>query len=268
MYYGAGSVNVYVGGYSGWVRDPANANRNFSDYLENEAPYRTERELREYLTRRGITISSTKVSSTQEVLNRQNVTDLLFEGYEIQEKGLLQRDRKAQILKEHEGAQIYLLERDIAAEKRSIFVTADVKLRRAVTASRLASVRDALISPQNLIQLVDLIIGIDVPPASLARLLWSVNMADDRAVIKDYLVRRALPHYDAALLLKLGDTLDSYTDRILREAKLENVKIAPAGFEEKLTTSRFMDRVEDEVFSSLASEVQKLKRTMKDAGLN
>jgi len=92
-------------------------------------------------------------------------------------------------------------------------------------------------------------------------------MADDRAAIKDYLVHRALPYYDAALLLKLNDVLDRYADQIVKNAELEKISLAPFSFEDRLSTSRFMDRSEDEAFVSLADEVLKLKRKMRDAGI-
>jgi len=265
MYYGVAVVNVYVSGFSRWIKDPANAKLTFADFLKSQAPYETETELREYLTERGITVISTKITETAGIVERENVKN---EAYEVQEQALSWRDRKHTVLKEHEAAQINLLRQDVAAQRRSVFVTADVKLRKAISASGLANLRDSLISPQNLIQLVDLLIGIDVPPASLARLLWSVKMADDKATIKDYLIRRALPHYDAALLLKLGEVLDSYAERIVKDAELENIKLTPAAFEERLATSRFMDRVETEVFSNLATEANKVKQAMKDVGLN
>jgi hypothetical protein len=123
--------------------------------------------------------------------------------------------------------------------------------------------RDVLLSPRNLLQLVDLLVGVDVDPSSVARLLWSVQAADERAIVKDYLIARALPHYNAALVLKMGDLLDRYVDRILREANLEKVNLKAVSTQQRAVTSKFMDRVETEVFASLADEVRKLEEKIK-----
>jgi hypothetical protein len=267
LYYGAGNVNVYISGFGGWIKDPQNKGKQFADFLNAEAPYNTEKELRDYISKMGITAVSTSCAESKQINDKAEIVDLLFEGYEMQERGLSYDDRKFDVLKRHEAAQLYLLKQDIDAGRRPIFVTADGRLRKAVADSPLARFRDALMSPQNLIQLVDLVIGMDVPPACLSRLLWSVKIADDKALIKDYLVHRAMPHYDAALLLKVSDVLDNYADKVLREAKLENIDLKPFKFEDRLATSRFMDRVEDGLFSDLAQQVRTLKTQMKEAGI-
>jgi len=120
-----------------------------------------------------------------------------------------------------------------------------------------------LVSPRNLLQLVDLLVGVEVDPSSVARLLWSVQAADERSLVKDYLIARALPHYNAALLLRMSDLLDKYVDRVLKEAKLEKVNLRATSTTQRLVTSRFMDRVENEIFASLAEEVRKLEDRIK-----
>ena len=59
----------------------------------------------------------------------------------------------------------------------------------------------------------------------------------------------------------------SCADKAVRDAQLEGVKLMPFSLEDRLTTSRFMDRVEDGLFSSMAEEVKKLKSKMKSSGL-
>jgi hypothetical protein len=123
--------------------------------------------------------------------------------------------------------------------------------------------RDTLISHRNLVQMVDLLVGAPVDSSSLARLLWTVRVADERAAIKDYLISRALPQYDAALSLKMSDLLDRIVDRVTHEAKLEGVKLGASSFVERTKEMRFIDRIEGEVFAQLAEEVRKLKQELK-----
>jgi hypothetical protein len=172
-------------------------------------------------------------------------------------------ERKPAVLIKHEAFQIDLMDSNKKVGKRQLFVTADMVLRRAVLSSPFSHLADDLISPRNLIQLVDLLIGMNVPPADLSRLLWSVKAADQRSDIKDYLLKRALVGYNSALLLRMNEMIDGFVDRIEREAKLEGVKISATDMEGRLKTARFMDRVETEVFSELAKEVTSLNQRLK-----
>lgn len=263
LFYGADKVNVYIGGYSGWLTDNKNRGKTFDTYLNEVAPYRTGAELTIFLRKRGISVVSTRPATIEESQAQADIFAALDTGYEIEEAKLGRGESKAPVLKRHEAAQIHLMQKDIARGRRTILVTADTKLRRAVATSSLTLLRDSLISPRNLVQLVDLLIGIDVPPQALTRLLWSVKAADDQASIKDYLLNRALRHYDEALLLKLNDLLDGYAEKIVREAKLENLDIGTMKTDERPKVSRFMDRVENEVFENLAEEVKKLRAKVK-----
>jgi hypothetical protein len=83
-------------------------------------------------------------------------------------------------------------------------------------------------------------------------------------MLKDYLLSRALPTYNEALLLKMSELLDSYVDRYVKQAKQEKINLMATGTEESLKTSRFMDRVEDEVFAGMATEVDKLRRRLNE----
>jgi hypothetical protein len=264
LFYGADKVNVYIGGYSGWLTDDRNRGKTFDTYLNEIAPYRTVAELTTFLRKRGISVVSTRPATTDDSQAQTDTFSALDTGYQIEEAKLGRAEAKPTVLKKHEAAQIHLMQKDIARGRRTILVTADTKLRRAVATSSLSSLRDSLISPRNLVQLVDLLIGIDVPPQALTRLLWSVKAADDRASIKDYLLNRALRHYDEALLLKLNDLLDSYAEKIVREAKLEDIDIGTMKTDERPRVSRFMDRVENEVFENLAEEVRKLRAKVQE----
>ena len=53
-------------------------------------------------------------------------------------------------------------------------------------------------------------------------------------------------------------------ERILKQAKLEDIEILSGGSEQRIATSNFMDRVESEVFSNLAEEVRKLDAKLRD----
>jgi hypothetical protein len=63
---------------------------------------------------------------------------------------------------------------------------------------------------------------------------------------------------------QLNDLLDSYAEKIVREAKLEDIDIGTMKTDERPRVSRFMDRVENEVFENLAEEVRKLRAKVQE----
>jgi hypothetical protein len=263
MFFGADRVNVFVSGYSSWVKT-AGFDSSFTTYLSLEAPYETAPQLREFLATKGIDVVNTKPRSEAEVKRQVDTVNLLLAGYDREEIEIGAYSKKALILKKHEAAQLAIMRAALESGRRAVLVTADKLLRRAVAHSSLRDLHDSLLSPRNLIQLIDLLIGIDVDPVSLSRLLWTVKVADERTAIKDYLINRALPHYSAAMLLKMSDLLDGYVDRIVKEARLEHIDILGNRTEQRIATASFMDRVETEVFANLAEEVKKLEAKLRD----
>jgi hypothetical protein len=262
QYYGADNVNVFVGAYSSWM---AQGNEgSFQDFLDLEAPYQTEDALADFLRAKGIRVASTRPRSQTDVQSYEDMKDKVMEGYDRGEFGFGQGDRKALVLKKHEAAQIVVLLGAIREGRRAVLVTADKLLRKVVAGLGIRELKDTLISHRNLVQLVDLLVGGPVDASSLARLLWTVRMADDRATIRDYLITRALPQYDAALSLKMGDLLDKIVDQVVHEAALEDVKIGSASTAERAKEVKFLDRIEGEVFTDLAQEVKKLKDELRD----
>jgi hypothetical protein len=261
QYFGADNVNVFVGAYSSWI---ANGHEGtFAEFLSEVAPYSDEYELAEFLREKGIRVGSTKRRGPADVKLYEGIKDRVIDGYDRAEFGFEDGDRKALVLKKHEAAQVTVLLEAIKEGRRAILVTADKSLRRVVAGLRIRELKDTLISHRNLVQLIDLLVGVPIEQASLSRLLWTVRIADDASAIKDYLIARALPQYDAALTLAMSDMLDGAVDRIIREAKLEDVKFGSGAAEERAKELKFLDRVEGEVFAQLAQEVKKLKEVLK-----
>lgn len=261
QYLGADNVNVFVGGYSSWIANGGEG--SFAQFLSEIAPYSDEYELMEFLREKGIHVGATKPRTPDDVKMYEFVKDALLGGYERVEFGLEEYDRKALVLKKHEASQIRVLLKAVKEGRRAILVTADKMLRRVVAAIGIHELKDCLISHRNLVQLIDLLVGVPIERASLSRLLWTVRIADDASAIKDYLIARALPQYNAALNLTMSDMLDKTVDRVIHEAKLEEIKFGSNSPEERAKELRFLDRIEGEVFAQLAKEVKKLKTALK-----
>jgi hypothetical protein len=258
-YFSPTNTNVFVGAYSTYVAGEKNP-EPFSKFLRATAPYQNSEQLVKYLDGYGIRTAWTRAKTQSETEKYADIRPALLEAYDVLEKDTDPNRRKKSVLKQHEAAQLALLEQALEAGRRAVFVTADNRLRRAVRASqRLRPLLDFLISHLGLIQLVDLLVGLKVDPGALRRLLWTVQVADPTTALKNYLLTRALEHYDAALLYRMGDLLDQFVHKYVGEAELEAVQLIGAKGDEQPKTQRFLDRVDDEFFAYMAEEMRKMK---------
>lgn len=258
-YFSPTNTNVFVGAYSTYVASEDNP-ASFAKFLRIAAPYHNERELIEYLEKVGIRTASTKAKPVTETQRYSEIRTALLEAYDVIEADVDPNRKKRSVLKQHEAAQLALLEQSIEAGRRAVFVTADNKLRRAVKNNRrLSPLLDSLISHLGLIQLVDLLVGLDVDPGALRRLLWTVQVADAQTALKTYLLTRALEHYDAAMLFRMGELLDEFVHTYANQAELEAVKLTGVKGDDQPKTQRFLDRMNDEFFAYVAGEMKRLK---------
>ena len=257
-YFSPTNTNVFVGAYSTYVAAEKHP-ESFAKFLRANAPYQNEDELVRYLEKSGIRTAWTRSKPKTETERYADIRTALLEAYDVIEAEVDPNRRKKSVLKQHEAAQLALLEQAIEAGRRAVFVTADNKLRRAVRASqRLRPLLDFLISHLGLIQLVDLLVGLNVDPAALRRLLWTVHVADPTTALKNYLLNQALEHYDAAMLYRMGDLLDEFVHKYVNQAELEAVQLTGAKGEAQPKTQRFLDRVDDEFFAYMAEEMKTL----------
>src|SRR5271166_1972863 len=258
-YFSPTNTNVFIGAYSTFVANSTSPPA-FREFLDSTAPFRNEAELVDFLKKEGIGTAWTKSRSSSATKRYADIRSALLEAYDVIEEESDSSRRKRDVLKQHEATQLALLEESLEAGRRAVFVTADNKLRRAVRASgRLRHLLDSLISHRGLVQLVDLLVGLKIDPSSLRRLLWSVHIADDKTVLKSYLLDRALDHYDAALLYRMGDLLDEFVYKYSHQAALEEVKLTYVDAREQATTQRFLDRIQDDFLAYLAAEFKKYK---------
>ena len=252
---GADYTNVYVGGYSSLV-GRAERKISFEQYLREVAPYETERQAAEFLARQGIEAAATRT------------TDLKERELSTQVKGALDRayaedmsrhyEMKADILIRHEADQLARLLREIEAGVRSVFVTADSRLRRLATGELLGPVAPALFSHTGLLQLVDLLVGLEADDESLSRLLWAVEARDSREALRGYFIDLALRRYDRARAMSMPKLVETIIDEALSAAETEGIHFAFLREGEDVgRTFDFLDRFEDRFYELMAEELRK-----------
>ncbi len=257
LYYGAENTNVFVGAYASWVGRQKNA-VSFNDFLEASAPYASEESLSRFIGRLGI-----RTVRVPEADNRYREIYRDFEGALGSAYGEFEavgwgRD-KAEVLVRHEALQLALVELEVGEGLGTYFVTADKSLRSIVTTIRLGRAWNVVISHLGLVQLTDLLLGVEADPRSLARLMWGVVEVDGHAAVRDYFVDLALRKYDEALVMALPEIMEDLVSEAEKAARLEGVDFFGKRTEDRAKAARFLDRFEARFFENMAEAVRKRK---------
>jgi hypothetical protein len=259
LWLGAENTNVFIGAYSTWVGRERHQ-VSFEDFLNSVAPFQSEAELNEYLVALGFDPVSLSRSSDKEEAVFHTLTQQLLEGYK---KDLLERPqttRKPRILIEHEAAQLTRLSTDLSAGIRSVFVTADARLQRIARQGIDQRVVGAIVSHLGLIQLVDLLVGIQVDAKSLARMMWAIRAADTEFLLRRYFVDLALPELQATLQTKtLAGIVDDLVPEMTKGGRLERIRFTPPVYSvrDHAVTARFLDRFENRFFENMREAIER-----------
>lgn len=169
--------------------------------------------------------------------------------------------RKEKVLVEHEAEQLTQLVVDHRAGLRSVFVSADSKLGKAIEVSpRLAPLRDSRVSPLGLIGLVDLMVGAALDEESYSRLVWSAGRHEGTEALREYLVTKALGEFEVAMALSLDKALAALMPEFERDLRSEAADLGSwATAAEAERNQRLIDRFEDKFYKYMAEEMEKQK---------
>jgi len=255
LYHGADNVNVFIGAYSNWVKG-LEGNGTFDEFVSQVAPYRTEKELARFLSKRGIGTVSLYFKSSDEVDLYNEIRRGLTNAYEDDPRS--QYSPKEKVLINHEAGQLTQLSLDLDHGLRSLFVTADMRLRRLATGPILGRPGDTIISHRGLVQLVDILVGIRSDPVVTSRLFWGGTVTDDAVLIRNYLTSRALQCQDEAMTMTLADVLRSLVPRSVENAKQEQISLFPGdGTASKIRRQRFLDHLADQFYAEMSEAIRR-----------
>lgn len=257
LYYGAENTNVFVGAYASWVGQQKDE-VSFSDFLAKAAPYGTESSLGAFIESLGIKPVSLPAADAGYSRTCSEFLNPLADAYK--EFGIAGWAReKPDVLIEHEAHQLALIQLELQAGRGTYFVTADRALREIVNTIRLGAVWNVVISHLGLVELTDLLLGVDAEPRSLARVMWGVVEVDEHARLRDYFTNLALRTYDDALVMTLPEILNEFVEETENEAKLEGVKLFTRDVHDKAKEARFLDRRETSFFENMAEAISRRK---------
>ena len=207
LFRGTENTNIFIGAYSAWVGRTGNNPPLFSEWLAEHAPYSSMDELRSYLHDEGFeTISLVGTADRDEHADYNEMRNALEYAYKTL------APQKANVLIAHEARQLARLRRDLRDGSRSLFVSADNRLKRATSGHILGPVGNQIISHVGLVMLLDFLVGLNTSDASLSRLMWGVRALEDEVDnflgLRAYFTDIALQELDEVKALALPEVLD------------------------------------------------------------
>ncbi len=255
-----GRENVFLVAYA-TAQQESEAALSFSDFLRGVAPYETEDALAAFLRKEGFTIEGGVVPGAEEAEhNRLRLT--LHKTYSQDEEW--RTNHKPGVLIDHEALQLSKLDRDARMGLRSVFVTADMRLRRLLAAGSLSTFSGAVLSPLTLVQLVDLLVGMQGEAKSLARLVWGVRALEGGEVIHEYFMAKGLRHYFAEAFAegvpKLVEIVGSLAREVDERGAREGIQFNPTADREVERTLRFLEGFENQFYEKMRREIERRSR--------
>ncbi len=257
LFYGGEYTNVFIGAYATWVARDAENPPPFGPWLAEHAPYTSVDELRHYLAGQGIEAVELRVGREEEDTYRE-IRTALQTAYDEDER--TRHNPKPAILITDEARQLATLIADLQAGQRTLFVSADRRLRRLAVGPVLGYVGGAIVSHVALFQLVDLLVGVEAEPRSVARFLWGVHYLDNEMALRNYFVDLALQRHEEAMVMPLPMIVEAVAAHAADQAERQQIRFWTRVPEDQARASRFLDQVEDQFFEAMSEAVAKFRR--------
>ena len=255
LLYGAENTNVFVSAYASRTHR-TKEDISFDAFIRDVAPYDSEGELKRYLAEQGIGAIRFSFAADDDALLYHRVKHRLDDAYSIDSPSLY--DRKKQVLIEHEARQLTQLALDMNQKLRSVFVTADLRLRRLAATPEFEGIAQNIVSHRGLVQLVDMLVGFRSSSLSVARLIWGGGIDEDASMIHNYYTSLALREYDEAMAMALPDVLDTLVPEMIEAARQQGLSpFASGSVEHKSHAARFVDGFEDEFYRRMAEVIRR-----------
>lgn len=248
LFHGAANVNVFTGAYIRHL--DSGGPKGFSDFVKRAAPYKTKTELSRSLKTQGFLIvnqvKDPLYANLYAMLERANARKLV--------------DGKEPILLEHDALQLRLLAMDATKGERSVFVTADRRLGEDITDRTFSYLRDSMISHVGLLQLIDLLVGLQVDKREVGVLLWNSTVSDKTQKMRSYLVAEALEQHDAAMAMEMHRIVEAHAEKIVKELDRVGLDVDSHSPRKRMEAFRTLGTLEKGFFSGMREAIEKLEK--------
>jgi hypothetical protein len=249
--YGSGNVNVFVGAYFNYLQ--THQDISFDEFLHVAAPYSSEADLRIYLERLGFQVvrdHQAQKKGSAEILHA------LEKFY----AGRLETNRKSGVVIRHDASQLAIINAEIQAGTRTMFVSADRGIRFALEYEGFSNISNSMMTHLGLTQLVELLVGSLPASRGLASLLWMSPVSDDTSRIRSYLIAAALKEHDAALTMGMTEIVNEISEDAGMELARKQLKLDSHDRGEREEANRTLERYEAKFFQKINAEAEKIRR--------
>ena len=245
-------TNVFIGAFAS-VADESEDD-SFANFLSEVAPYESEEQLAAHLKSIGIQTNST-AGSFDEVFGN------LLGAYEDAAKGEVAR-RKDKILIKHEAQQLSRLAADDANGIRSVFVTADERLRRLLRRyPLLRRFAGMTMTRLGLVAMVDVMVGLDADPRSLVRLVWATPHTDEQATLLEYFTRVGLSKYDEGTAVEMQEAARRVADEMGKEMEARKISVLDnANLDDAAEANDLLEQYEENFFRYWREAIERRER--------
>jgi hypothetical protein len=252
LYHGVTNVNVFVGAYANTYdqRNPI----EFSDFLTRVAPYRSEAELKKWLSAKGFEVIDTARGA--------RYADIYAGLERVYADGLIRGKRP--ILIEHDALQLSLLDDELRRGENSLFVTADRALHTATSDGPFAYLTGMMLSHVALVQFIDLLLGGVQDSVGVTELLWSARISDRANAVRSYFTTRGLEQYDQAMTMEMPRIVEKFSDIATRELERIGADLDAEDPKVRATAIRSLGTMEKDYMTGMREAVEKLRARLKE----
>lgn len=248
LYRGSANSNVFVGAFANMRL--SHKNIEFCDFLAEHAPYKTEAQLETWLGKKGLrVVKGAKIGRYAAI----------YSALETSNANSLTRGKNP-ILIEHDAVQLAILDKEVAAKYRTIFITADRQLRDAASAANIPFASEAIMSHVGLVQFIDLMLGGVNEGVGLTQMLWSSRVSAQSTAVRSYFVSRALEEYDAGIAMAMPDLIDQHAFVADRELKRLGVNLESENPAQRVAALRVLGSLEANYFRAMNEAVERIDR--------
>jgi hypothetical protein len=252
MYHGVANVNVFIGAFAN-TRE--NEDISFQDFLNRVAPYKTEPELRRWLSERGFDVIDAKKGDRYVAI------------YTYLEKAYADglAGGKRPILIEHDALQLSLLDQETRAGVNTFFVTADRALQGAIYDSRFAPLAAMMMSHVGLVQFIDLLLGGIAGGDGITELLWSARISDRAKAVRSLFTSRALEQYDEAMTLELSQVVEHASEHASQELERSNADLDAEDPKKRAAAIRRLGMLEKNYLEEMRQAADRIRADIESA---
>jgi hypothetical protein len=251
--FGSTNINVFLSAYINLAADTPGL--TFDDFLATYAPYENEAQLGEWLSKLKITVLDPGTLTSAET-----IYGTVYHHLEVMFADELASGKRNPLLLQHDAVQLAALARDRREGIKTLFVTADKRLRENIANSKFVEIASNFISHVGLVQLIDLLIGIPDGFRTLESMLWATAPSSELDIIRNYLIDIGLQKYGAGLAMNMSKVVERTAQEVVDKAHRDGIVLFADSDIAHARAAQLIESFEDGYYESLREEIERARR--------